>query len=451
MGDKHSRPARNSSAAQPAPTPAESSKGASKAVTTPPPEPEKVDVLISSTSCQQDVALATLIKDGLEKASIPVYIHSEATDQSAKVAGKLLVDAKCFVYIASKEAAENNSGQDLISLAYISNKHIMVAAETPKDDLIKAFVVGMKMTLHQLLWTIFDVDPQVEGFIQKIQEKLSEAEETAVTSSVFTRRGGRLNTKLRTQTTLQDISIGTEQSRIGSFWDRNFESDDEVPWYKFQKCFLDDYETQLSKSFEEDNIPWLLDLLKNDVLEVKGEKVTKAQFIRVRGDSEERNAFWKVVSAIAVEKFNMKEVFDMNSTVRLTAIEKLATFQNQAVVEALMVLLDDGDPNVRAVAAISLGRTGCTDAKVVDKLIELLKDGDRIVRQSACLSLGAMKAVKAIPNIGNIWRNDFISVVRNAARTALENMKIPEAEEVLKVTKVLEEEIAALEGNQAAV
>ena len=41
-------------------------------------------------------------------------------------------------------------------------------------------------------------------------------------------------------------------------------------------------------------------------------------------------------------------------------------------------------------------------------------------------------------------RNDFISVVRNAARTALENMNIPEAEDVLKVTKVLEDEIAAL-------
>jgi len=48
-------------------------------------------------------------------------------------------------------------------------------------------------------------------------------------------------------------------------------------------------------------------------------------------------------------------------------------------------------------------------------------------------------------------RNDFISVVRNAARTALENMKIPEAQEVLSVTKVLEEEIAALEGSQANV
>ena len=48
-------------------------------------------------------------------------------------------------------------------------------------------------------------------------------------------------------------------------------------------------------------------------------------------------------------------------------------------------------------------------------------------------------------------RNDFISVVRNAARTALENMKIPEAQQVLSVTKILEEEIAALEGSQADV
>ena len=68
-----------------------------------------------------------------------------------------------------------------------------------------------------------------------------------------------------------------------------------------------------------------------------------------------------------------------------------------------MQLLEDEDPNVRAVAAISLGRTGCTEERVIDKLISLLKDTDRIVRQSACLSLGTMKAVKAIPHIGNIW------------------------------------------------
>lgn len=79
------------------------------------------------------------------------------------------------------------------------------------------------------------------------------------------------------------------------------------------------------------------------------------------------------------------------------------------MVEALLKLLEDQDPNVRAVAAICLGRTGTTEERVVDQLINLLKDSDRIVRQSACLSLGAMKAVKAIPHIGNIWSVPFRS------------------------------------------
>ena len=73
------------------------------------------------------------------------------------------------------------------------------------------------------------------------------------------------------------------------------------------------------------------------------------------------------------------------------------------MIEALITLLSDQDPNVRAVAAISLGRTGTKEEYVFDELIKLLEDKDRIVRQSACLSLGHLKSIKAIPHIGNIW------------------------------------------------
>ena len=48
-------------------------------------------------------------------------------------------------------------------------------------------------------------------------------------------------------------------------------------------------------------------------------------------------------------------------------------------------------------------------------------------------------------------RNDFISVVRSAARTALELMDTESARQVLKVTKILEDEIKALEGEHAIV
>lgn len=79
--------------------------------------------------------------------------------------------------------------------------------------------------------------------------------------------------------------------------------------------------------------------------------------------------------------------------------------QSPAVVDALLGLLSEADPNIRAVAAISLGRTdyGGQGEVVVERLMALLEDKDRIVRQSACLSLGRLKATRAVPKISHIW------------------------------------------------
>ena len=74
--------------------------------------------------------------------------------------------------------------------------------------------------------------------------------------------------------------------------------------------------------FAEDQVPWLLEMLKNDVFG-GAERISRDHFMTVRGESPDKNAFWRQISQIAVEKFNMQEVFNMRSTVRLTAIEKL--------------------------------------------------------------------------------------------------------------------------------
>jgi len=73
------------------------------------------------------------------------------------------------------------------------------------------------------------------------------------------------------------------------------------------------------------------------------------------------------------------------------------------VVDALLKLLDDQDPNIRAVAAISLGRTGAKEKTVIKRLMVLLDDKDRICRQSACLSLGHIKAEEAVDKISYLW------------------------------------------------
>ena len=78
----------------------------------------------------------------------------------------------------------------------------------------------------------------------------------------------------------------------------------------------------LTGLFTEDQVPWLLEMLRNDVFG-GAEKISRDHFMTIRGHSPDKNAFWRQVSQIAVEKFNMQEVFNMRSTVRLTAIEKL--------------------------------------------------------------------------------------------------------------------------------
>ncbi len=116
------------------------------------------------------------------------------------------------------------------------------------------------MTLYQTKWVIFDVDPQpqLEDYISEVQgmvtpsgegEALTSPMASIDQSSLIKRRGGRLNTKLRTQTTMQEFGMGN-QEQINNFWERSFHEDDEVPWYKFQKCFLDNYEAQLSSTFQ---------------------------------------------------------------------------------------------------------------------------------------------------------------------------------------------------------
>ena len=122
-----------------------------------------------------------------------------------------------------------------------------------------------------------------------------------------------------------------------TFWDRNFDSD-KVQWFRFQQCFIAEYDTKLKSKwsvvnfthsnpptdlFTDQHIPWLLDEVLHKGIFGGADEVTKEHFMLIRGDSKEKHTFWHTVRQIAVEKFNMREVFNMQSTVRLTAVENL--------------------------------------------------------------------------------------------------------------------------------
>ena len=78
-------------------------------------------------------------------------------------------------------------------------------------------------------------------------------------------------------------------------------------------------------------------------------------------------------------------------------------FRSAGVVEALIDLLSDADYNVRAVAAISLARTGSDAPRVINALQKCLNEKDRLVRESACLALGHLKAESVVMKLVQLW------------------------------------------------
>ena len=173
-------------------------------------------------------------------------------------------------------------------------------------------------------WNIFEpdnFDAALPSFINAIKKGMSgevddEPEESRPSTAARKKLYDYANVKRPSKIEL----IGEE----GNFWRRNFGDDEEVAWYKFQQAFLTEFKANLSESFDDSKVSWLLEMLKDEVFEAtSSDKVTQAKFMEVRGDSKDKNHFWKVVSEIATEKYNMNEVFNMESTVRLTAVENL--------------------------------------------------------------------------------------------------------------------------------
>lgn len=73
-----------------------------------------------------------------------------------------------------------------------------------------------------------------------------------------------------------------------------------------------------------------------------------------------------------------------------------------------------------------------------------LDHADRLVRESGCLALGRLRSKKSVPKLVQIWRNDYISTVREAAQIAINQIGGDDAEQAMHVTKLLTEEISLL-------
>lgn len=218
-------------------------------------------------------------------------------------------------------------------------------------------------------------------------------------------------------------------------------------------------EKQPEKNLVED---WLRHLLTKDLFG-KAETIERKTYDAIcvarhhhqRDSLTDRPAandnFYRRVKEFGMGKLAMLNVFNMDSSVRLVAIQNLGQYQTPEIVAGLVELLNDNDPNIRTVATLALGRCKSSPEvitlhRIVAHLLKRISDPDRLVRQATCISLGHIRAGEAVKSLVQVWRNEPISDVRDAAFAALERMEGEDAKVAIDMTKRLEEEVGGLRG-----
>ncbi|KAK7483424.1 hypothetical protein BaRGS_00025364 [Batillaria attramentaria] len=447
-----------------------------------PPDYVPRDVMISYS--RSDHATMTKIKDALEAAGLSVWV--DVADISAggdflSMIGEAIIDAK---------AVKSRYCRDEVALAYVSNTAIFPVNISPKHDLVAIMDTGLKLQLAGYKWTSLEHpdnrDDNIRALVSTMKaemDKLRQEQERVVVNSLdqATSSAAAGGTGV---SSLDDVELGVGEGAgrgrsppqspqsdtevnplwlrelnraptvdrddgVGHvmpehFWSDRFGVSDYVDWDRFSAGFLEEFRDPIQQTFSEEDKQQLMVILKREMEVEADNRLYKYQFIAFCSQQGEATPVWQRVQEQARESFAMREVFSMDSSVRVEAIENLGKFRSAAVIDALRDLLTDPDANVRAVATVSLARTDANDPVTVRHIMRMLTDKDRLVREAGCLALGHLKARQAISKLTHIWRNDVISHVRDAAAAALRQIGGQEVEDVMRVTKVLAEEIRTL-------
>ncbi|XP_070573272.1 uncharacterized protein [Ptychodera flava] len=412
------------------------------------------DIMISYS--HGDVEIMRRIRDSLESSGVSVWVDEVGLGAGVEFLSKIgqaIVDAKAFLSLLSEKSVKSKYCKDELALAYVSNKPIFPCALLNREELSDDMDFGMKLTLAPMKWICFTKDRKfeesIDELISEIKSKLQEIDDEntdkpsqpAFSGHVTT---GNRRTAMRRQKSRRQVSLDTDSEKSTDFWQKYFEGKKEVLWTIFKEKFMEEYGPQLDKVYSNADKEWLLSVLYREMNEDENEFIKYDEYEIFCCIDGEKKPFWERVHEEAVVTYTMKEVFSVDSSIRLDAIQNLGKFNNAGVIEALMDLISDKDQNVRTIAAISLAKTGCTEPNVTKKLMKLLDDKDRLVRESGCLALGHLKVKQAVPKLVQLWRNDTISHVREAAEVALQQIGGEEAEQAMHITKVLSEEIKML-------
>ncbi|XP_041348008.1 uncharacterized protein LOC121367734 isoform X2 [Gigantopelta aegis] len=414
------------------------------------------DLMISYSHADREMMMR--IKDKLQSSGISVWVDVSGlragVDFLSKI-GQAIIDAKLLVSLLSKTSVKSKYCKDELALGYVSNCAIFPVALESKEILYPLMDTGMKLQLASYPWLLVDDPDKVEGVLEELVVELKdELKRKAALLDEKTEKKVAVKSrpKFQRQMSRQNLNrhrikqVEADETLLimpGKYWSDRYSSNT-IQWKKFVTDFMFLYKSHLEKTFTSDDQVWLMSILRREMEVGEDDMLDKEKFLAFCEIDDEVFPLWVRVQDQALESISMKGVFDMDSSVRVEAIENLGKYRSPAVIQALHDLLSDPDANVRAVAAVSLARTNASDKHTINCIMNILNDNDRLVREAGCLALGHLQAKPAVKKILNMWRNDVISHVRDAAFVALQQIGGAEVEREMHVTKVLADEIRQL-------
>ncbi|XP_067684138.1 uncharacterized protein [Haliotis asinina] len=427
--------------------------------------PSLEDVVIAYCPC--DIDFVRKLADALREAKLSVWYASPSLppQQAGQLKSQAILGCKAFLPILSTESASDKQLNDELALAYISNSAVFPVGLGRYRDLAPILGGGTRLMLAKINWIFVFKDKLYKENVPKLIEcinniLLRHEREGASTDDLLTMHGMKVNLNFTHGLEFATEDLGEEYATDGppnqpssltrpglsyDFWGRHFERKSEVTWKDFKDAFLLEYGDKIVEQYSEDKKKLFVNLMYKDIFDLK-KTVTRSVYNQACSNNmnADPHCFYNRIEEYAIAYLSLREVIDMDSTLRITTIQSLGKFSFPAIVNGLSDLLHDEDPNIRAVAAIALAKAGKQKRETVDKLISIIEDEDRLVRESACLSLGYLKSQRAVSYIVDRWRNDPISTVRQAAELALSKMNVEEAQKCIQVTKVLSAEMSAL-------
>lgn len=205
-----------------------------------------------------------------------------------------------------------------------------------------------KLTVERLKWVKFSIEGSNEQAFIELNHRLDELQLMAADNTDFTHpvtvsapesdvsvslyepiRKQNMPSWMRASTSSahSDGLIAPDADKVlansdGNFWERHFGSCDVIAWIEFQAKFSSDYESRACRVFGHSRIDWVMEKLHSDIFK-KSETIHKEDFLLFQGKPDKRHQFWHQVKEYMLESHLMREVFDMESTVRLAAVQNL--------------------------------------------------------------------------------------------------------------------------------